>query len=329
MRKATVGTLKIGQTGSGEKTYAGATLPECVFRDAGSLRHAENGMPMRVRSDAARRVSSHLGPVLMSVLLATAALAQSSKLSNVDLCDGKDRSSSQPQIIGCTALIKSDTNSAQVRASAHNNRGNAFSAIGQYELAIQDYGESINLNSNFAKPYNNRGVAFKKKGDYDRAIKDFDAAIKIDPNYINAFVNRGEVYQLKGDYSQALKDFDEAIRLKPEEGALWNERCWTHALAGDLPAGLDDCNESLRLQPKAAATFDSRGFIYLKLGQWDLALSDYNSALRLNPKFPQALYGRGLARRKMGDLARAKTDVAAAKAADKNIATEFARYGLQ
>jgi hypothetical protein len=31
----------------------------------------------------------------------------------------------------------------------------------------------------------------------------------------------------------------------------------------------------------------------------------------------------------MGDLTRGKSDVAAAKSVDKNVATEFVRYGLQ
>lgn len=129
----------------------------------------------------------------MLTLLVTPAPAQSPKLSNVDLCDGKDRSSSNAQIIGCTALIKSGVNNAQVLASAYNNRGNAFTGKERYDLAIRDYSESIKLNPTFAKPFNNRGVAYKKGGELDRAINDFDAAINIDPNYANAFANRGEI----------------------------------------------------------------------------------------------------------------------------------------
>ena len=59
------------------------------------------------------------------------------------------------------------------------------------------------------------------------------------------------------------------------------------------------------------------------------AVADYDSALRLNPKLATALYGRGFARTKMGDLARGKSDVAAVKSIDKNVATEFVGYGLQ
>ena len=39
--------------------------------------------------------------------------------------------------------------------------------------------------------------------------------------------------------------------------------------------------------------------------------------------------GRGFARTKAGDIKRGKADMAAGKSGDENVATEFARYGLQ
>jgi len=258
------------------------------------------------------------------------AAAQSSRLSNADLCNGMDRRSPESQIIGCSALIKSGVNTPKVLAMAYNNRGNAFSDIGEYERAIQDYAESINLDSRDPKPLNNRGVAYQKRGEYDRAIEDFDAAIAIDPSYANAFANRGETYQKKGKLALALRDFDDAIRLRPALAAAWSERCWIHALMGELQAALADCNEAMRLEPNgAAATFDSRGFTYLKMGEWKSALADFNLALRLDPKLASARYGRGIAKLKTGDLAGGKADTAAAKAVEHDIEDKFHRYGVQ
>ena len=66
-------------------------------------------------------------------------------------------------------------------AIAHNNRGNAYTAKGDYDRAIQDFDQSIKLNPTYAKPFNNRGVAYLRKGEYDLAIKAFDEAIKLNP----------------------------------------------------------------------------------------------------------------------------------------------------
>jgi tetratricopeptide (TPR) repeat protein len=273
-------------------------------------------------------IMSAAASALMWALLATSAAAQTPKLSDVDLCNGRDRSSPELQISGCTELMKSDINNSRVMAIAYNNRGNAYTTKGEYDLAIRDYDQSIKLNPNYAKPLNNRGVTYQKKGEYDRAVEDFNAAIKIDPNYADAFYNRATTYQKQSDYRRAVKDFDEAIRLQPAFKATWNERCWSNAMLGDLQAALADCNKAVRLEPNAAA-YDSRGVTFLKLGRWRAAISDFDSALRLDPKLASALYGRGFAELKRGDRTGGNSDVAAAKALEHDILEHFAHYGLQ
>jgi len=179
-----------------------------------------------MRCDAFRGALYGAASILMLSLLATSAAAQDSVLSNVDLCNGKDRSSPEPQIRGCSELIKSEGDNTQVLAIAYNNRGNAYTSQGQYDLAIQDYDKSINLDPTYAKPLNNRGVAYRRKGELELAIKDFDAAIKLDPNYIDALINRAEIREQQSDHSGALKDLDEAVKLQPKTDMVWNERCW-------------------------------------------------------------------------------------------------------
>lgn len=275
---------------------------------------------------ASRSIAQLVAGGLVLLSLATDAAAQKPKMSNVDLCNGKNVAAAS-RIIGCTAIIKSSDNNPAVLAIAHNNRGNAFSANGEYELAILDYDESIKQNSTYAKPFNNRGVAYQKKGQYDRAMEDFKAAINIDPNYADAFANRGETYQLQGDYADAVKDFNEATRLQPNVAVVWSERCWARTMMGELQGALADCNEAIKLQP-SAASFDSRGLTHLKLGELDAAIADYNSALQLNPQMPSAQYGRGLAKLKKGNRAGGNADIAAAKTVDQNVAEEFTRWGL-
>src|SRR5262245_23401021 len=80
-----------------------------------------------------------------------------SKMRNIELCNGSDRSSPEPQIRGCTALINAENETTLLRAVAYNNRGDAYVTQGNYDAAIDDYGQSITLNSTFARPFNNRG----------------------------------------------------------------------------------------------------------------------------------------------------------------------------
>ena len=67
--------------------------------------------------------------------------------------------------------------------------------------------------------YRNRGRAYLFKDDYDQAIADFTEAIQIDPEFSAAHFARGDAYRKKGDYDQAIADFTEAIQIDPEFSA--------------------------------------------------------------------------------------------------------------
>src|SRR5499433_3120625 len=156
--------------------------------------------------NAGRGVVGGMASALMLLLLGGGVgaqrPAQNPLFRNIELCNGADRSLPDIQIGGCTALIDSGIEPPQTLVIAYNNRGNAYSAKGEYDRAVQDYDQSIKLNPN-AQAFNNRGVAYQKKGEYDRAIEDFDESIKLDPNYANAFANRAQTYLNKGQYERA------------------------------------------------------------------------------------------------------------------------------
>jgi tetratricopeptide (TPR) repeat protein len=250
-------------------------------------------------------------------------------LKSIELCNGASGIPLDARIDGCTAIIHDGQRSTHALTVAHNNRGNAYAAKGDYDRAIQDFDQSIRLNGSYAKPFNNRGVAYLKKGEYDLAIEAFGEAIKRNPDYGEAFANRAATHLKKNAYDRAAQDYDEAIRLNPTLEAPWTGRCWTRAVVGPLPAALEDCNKALASGSNNAAAYDSRGLIQLKLGQFNAAVEDFSSALGLDPKLASALYGRGLARRKLGDEAGSNRDIVAAQAMQAGIGDDFTRYGIR
>ena len=127
-----------------------------------------------MQNSARRAVVHGTASTLILLSLGGVAGAQRPMLKNIELCNGVDRTSPDIQIDGCTSLINSGKQTTQTLVIAYNNRGNAYTAKGEYDRAIQDYDQSIKLNPNYARAFNNRGVAYQKKGEYDRAIKDFD-----------------------------------------------------------------------------------------------------------------------------------------------------------
>jgi Caspase domain len=154
------------------------------------------------------------------------------------------------------------------------------------------------------------------------AIKDLDTYIANHPDDAASLSQRGQLYAKINDYPLAIKDFDGSLKLRPKNAEALNNRCWSRAMLGHFRTALKDCNEALQIRPGYADALDSRGFVQLKLRQPSLAIADYNEALQIK-KQASSLYGRGLAKKQTGDSAGGDSDIAAAKAIDPSIATEF------
>jgi tetratricopeptide (TPR) repeat protein len=127
-------------------------------------------------------------------------------------------------ISACTTLIQSGKETTQGVVRALVNRGTAYRAKGQNDLAIEDYDQAIRIDPNLAIAFNNRGNGYDAKRQYDRAIEDYDQAIRINPNEAFALNNRGGAYSAKGQHDRAIQDYDEALRIDPNYAAAFNNR---------------------------------------------------------------------------------------------------------
>ena len=67
-----------------------------------------------------------------------------------------------------------------------------------------------------AEEYFKRGIQRYENGDYDGAISDYTETIQINPKHVPARCNRGLVQSKKGEFEKAIADLDEAIRIEPD-----------------------------------------------------------------------------------------------------------------
>jgi tetratricopeptide (TPR) repeat protein len=160
----------------------------------------------------------------------------------------------------------------------------------------------------------------------DPRIKELSRRIAGNRNDLVSYYKRGQIYASKRAYALAAQDFNEAIRINPKDFEAHNNRCWTLAAVGNLQPALADCNEALRLNPGFADALDSRGLVNLKLGKLADAIEDYSESLQKNARSISSLFGRGIATKRTGGDGSADLDLA--QSMDKDIAREFAGYGV-
>ena len=89
----------------------------------------------------------------------------------------------------------------------------AYSSKGNYDLAIKDFTQSIQLKPDFVEAYYGRGSAYYNKGNYDQAIKDYTQAIQRGSGYAEAYFGRGLAYKNKNDSPKAIADFKKSLEL--------------------------------------------------------------------------------------------------------------------
>ena len=133
----------------------------------------------------------------------------------------------------------------------YNVRALAQKAIGNYELSINDFNKSIELDSKYVGSYIDRGDLFIQMGEFEKAEKDYSYAIKLNPKSALSFKNRGNLYRYLGKNIEATDDFSQAIRLSPRNSILYCYRGISLWMNGKYSKAIEDFNKANKLSPKS------------------------------------------------------------------------------
>lgn len=198
----------------------------------------------------------------------------------------------------------------QPTAEAYSARARVWCYHGDFDKALADCNEALELDPDSASAYSRRGRAWAGKGDLAKAIDDFSQALRLDPADAHAFTHRARANAERGEYELAIDDCDEAIRLDPKSNVAYYYRGRAWAMQGDAERAIADFNESLKLNPLYVPALNARANELYLQQKYRQAVADYDEAIRLNPKFDMVHihYNRGNAHFRLGELKRAAAD---------------------
>jgi tetratricopeptide (TPR) repeat protein len=184
----------------------------------------------------------------------------------------------------CTGILSRKDLSPEVRALTLTNRGNAHGKLRDLDSAIVDFDAAIKLNPRLAAAHNFRGLALRARGDYELAVESYDNAIGLQPQVSVYYKNRGIAHRWRRDLDKALADFDQSIKLNPNSAEAFNERGFVLRIKREFTRALADHAEAIRLAPNAWQPYSARGYTHEARNDLRSALADLSKANQMSPR---------------------------------------------
>ena len=152
-------------------------------------------------------------PAASAILLGGAEYARDCYLNSQMVSQNSDLASNG-MLEPCHLAVDFVDLSKGNRAATYTNRGLIRLALGDIENAFSDFNIGMNLLPEAAQIFVNRGNAFYYTGNYEMAIEDYSQSIELGyATFPDVYLNLGKSYERLGDINLAERNYRQAIEL--------------------------------------------------------------------------------------------------------------------
>ncbi len=174
-------------------------------------------------------------------------------------------------------------------------------ANSDYEGAIIDFTEAIEIDGEYIDAYRGRAYAKWFLRDYEGAICDYTKIIDFNPEDIDAYESRGRSKASLKDYNGAIGDFDKVIELDIESGVYsYRGRMKKNLL--DFNGALLDFNIAVEKFPDDDSGIFGRGELKYEIADYHGAIKDFNKCIEIKPNRIMSFHKRGDCKLKIEDF---------------------------
>src|SRR5262249_16487928 len=118
-------------------------------------------------------------------------------------------------IADCTEAIRLGCSDPEFSYFSYHRRALAYLNLKQYDRALADSQEVIQMKPELSFGYYDRGMSLAGLDKLDQGIEDLSKAVRLDPKAAWYFNCRADLYEKKGDAAKAKADREMAARLQP------------------------------------------------------------------------------------------------------------------
>ena len=173
-------------------------------------------------------------------------------------------------------------------ARAHDNLGLAWIGVKKYDLAIDEFDKTLELNPKYYLAYYNAGVAYHLQGDLERAKIAYENSLKINPAYFRSYYNVGIVYKSLGELDMAVSSYDKAISIDSRHPFVYNNLGVVLMEKGDHKRAEEVFKKAVAINPGYEKAYYNLGNVYFREKEYGKAAKAYRAAVRIRPDYKEA-----------------------------------------
>ena len=224
------------------------------------------------------------------------------------------------------------------RKQEHCKGGNVHLDNGQYDAAVAEFKEAINIDPIFADAHNGLGRAYLGQGDLKAAENAAKKALRLDTNYQpahkllaavkQAYYDRAIAQLNNGRYSEAIAQFKDTINRYSYFTAAYCGLGRAYLGQGNLETAENEAKKALRLDSSYQPTHEllaavkqayyNRAIAQLNNGRYSEAIAQFKDIINRYSYFTAAYCGLGRAYLGQGNLREAENVIKRTLALDSS-----------
>ncbi|XP_021058189.1 tetratricopeptide repeat protein 6 isoform X1 [Mus pahari] len=168
-----------------------------------------------------------------------------------------------------------------------------------YKLGITDLSTAVKMDKSNYTAYYNRALCYTKIGEYQMALRDYGIVLLLDAGEniaLNTFINRGLIYTELEQYGFALEDFKQAALMSETSVSLCQATATCHHRIKEFEGAVEFFTRAVKINPRYVDAYIGRGNSYMEYSQEDAmiqAQKDFLKALHLDPSCLKARISLG------------------------------------
>jgi tetratricopeptide (TPR) repeat protein len=174
----------------------------------------------------------------------------------------------------------------------HYDLGNVFKALGRIDDAVAQYRRALDLEPDYVEAHNNLGIILNEQGRIHDAVVHYERALVLKPDCVEAHNNLGVALVAQGRIVDAQAHYEYALVLKPDYADAHNNLGIILNEQGRIDDAAAHYERALFLKPDNAYAHNNLGNIFKARGEFEDATAHYGRAIAIRPDYAEAHFNR-------------------------------------